>query len=423
VKYLEELAYCDMVIGLLFNAIGRPGDSLEHFGRSQSVYDSMDRAGMPRTDKSRINRASLHNNAGKALERLGRFTEAMDGCRRAREIWEGLAHSRPGVLFYQHELAINVLGIAYLERTLEHPTEAVVAFNEALQLLSALSKANPAVTSFRNELGLCEAGLGAILNETGRSAESLESYGRARVIFESLVQTNSDSYDYEGTLAWVHNCTGNSLRDLGRTDEAFSTYERAHTIQARLVRTHPSDPGLQNDLARTISNMGHLLLESGKPDQAIEFFKQALGIQDRLVEANPGVVGYRRNLAYQLAGLGQARHRAGQSSSGAQADFRRAVAILSELTIPTAIQLYDLACIRAQFGAFAASPGSGISDTEARSELDRAFDALRGACAAGFRNPAGIRTNSNFEPLRSRPDFQLLMLDLAFPAEPFANAE
>jgi eukaryotic-like serine/threonine-protein kinase len=59
--------------------------------------------------------------------------------------------------------------------------------------------------------------------------------------------------------------------------------------------------------------------------------------------------------------------------------------------------------------------------TEARSELDRAFDALRGACAAGFRNPAGMRTNSNLDPLRSRPDFQILLMDLEFPVDPFAR--
>jgi tetratricopeptide (TPR) repeat protein len=420
-KYLEELAYCDMLIGLFFNDIGRLADSLEHFARARSVYESMDRAGMPRTDKLQAIRASLHNNAAKSLARLGRLSEAIAGSRRAREIWEELARSRPGVLFYQYELAINVLNIAYMERELAHMSEAAVAFKEAQQLLSALTKANPAVTSFRSQLGLCEAFLGAVLNETGRSAESLDQYGRARVIFESLVQGNPDFSEYQLRLAWVHNCTGNSLREMGKADDAKRSYDRAREIQELMVQAHPSDPGRQNDLARTIWNMGSMLLDSGKPDQAIESLKQAIGIQDRLVENYPEVVQYRTNLAYQLAALGQARHKAGQPSSEAQADFRRAVAILSELTTPTAVQLFDLASIRAQFGAFAAGPGSGMSDTAARSELDRAFDALRGACAAGFRNLAVLRTSSYLDPLRSRPDFQLLMLDLAFPADAFAH--
>jgi hypothetical protein len=46
---------------------------------------------------------------------------------------------------------------------------------------------------------------------------------------------------------------------------------------------------------------------------------------------------------------------------------------------------------------------------------------LRAAVAAGYRDHAQMRTDTYFDPLRQRPDFQLLMLDLAFPAEPFSK--
>jgi hypothetical protein len=39
----------------------------------------------------------------------------------------------------------------------------------------------------------------------------------------------------------------------------------------------------------------------------------------------------------------------------------------------------------------------------------------------GYRNRIGLRLESALDPLRSRDDFQLLMMDLAFPAEPFAH--
>jgi hypothetical protein len=46
--------------------------------------------------------------------------------------------------------------------------------------------------------------------------------------------------------------------------------------------------------------------------------------------------------------------------------------------------------------------------------------ALLGRAAdAGLRNLASYRTESALDPLRLRPDFQLLLLDLAFPSEPF----
>ena len=41
------------------------------------------------------------------------------------------------------------------------------------------------------------------------------------------------------------------------------------------------------------------------------------------------------------------------------------------------------------------------------------------AVAAGYRNLAWMRTDTDLDPLRSREDFRLLLMDLAFPAEPF----
>ena len=38
----------------------------------------------------------------------------------------------------------------------------------------------------------------------------------------------------------------------------------------------------------------------------------------------------------------------------------------------------------------------------------------------GFRNTARLRTDPDLNAIRPRPDFQLLLFDLAFPQEPFA---
>jgi hypothetical protein len=46
--------------------------------------------------------------------------------------------------------------------------------------------------------------------------------------------------------------------------------------------------------------------------------------------------------------------------------------------------------------------------------LDQAF-------AGGYRAPGLLRVEPGLDPLRSRDDFRLLMLDQAFPAEPFAT--
>ena len=52
--------------------------------------------------------------------------------------------------------------------------------------------------------------------------------------------------------------------------------------------------------------------------------------------------------------------------------------------------------------------------------LDTAIAALSRAAGMGYRDVHAWRTDSALEPLRSRDDFRLLMMEVAFPAEPFA---
>ena len=68
-----------------------------------------------------------------------------------------------------------------------------------------------------------------------------------------------------------------------------------------------------------------------------------------------------------------------------------------------------------------ATPGSGVSPTEADDAADKAMDCLRQAFAKGYRNVGQLKTESAFDPLRSREDFILLMMDMAFPTEPLES--
>ena len=47
---------------------------------------------------------------------------------------------------------------------------------------------------------------------------------------------------------------------------------------------------------------------------------------------------------------------------------------------------------------------------------------LHQAVAMGYRSADAYRNEDALDPLRDRPDFRLLMMDLAFPADPFARA-
>jgi hypothetical protein len=118
--------------------------------------------------------------------------------------------------------------------------------------------------------------------------------------------------------------------------------------------------------------------------------------------------------------LGQAERDAGRWAEAAAA-LREGISILDRNPPARPVRRCDLACFHAVLSDLAGRPGSGVSAGEGRIEADRAMHWLRDAVAAGFRDHARIRTDTDLDPLRQRPDFQLLMLDLAFPAEPFSK--
>lgn len=79
------------------------------------------------------------------------------------------------------------------------------------------------------------------------------------------------------------------------------------------------------------------------------------------------------------------------------------------------------ACAHAALSALAGREGSGVPAEEASIQADRAMAALRKAVALGYRDFAEYRREPALDPLRGRADFQLLMLDVAFPANPFVR--
>ena len=140
---------------------------------------------------------------------------------------------------------------------------------------------------------------------------------------------------------------------------------------------------------------------------------------------------HRRRDAGRLASRGLALARSGHPAEAVTA-YRQAIKVLEGLeadpghgvgcapAIKPTLDPYHLACDHARLAELAGAADSGLSAAEGPAERDRALECLPAAVAAGFRDLARIRTDTDLDPLRVRPDFQLLMMDLAFPDDPFA---
>jgi hypothetical protein len=81
-----------------------------------------------------------------------------------------------------------------------------------------------------------------------------------------------------------------------------------------------------------------------------------------------------------------------------------------------------MASSHASWAGLSTRLGSGVSSAEGAGEAEAAMALLQKAIGQGFRTYETYHTEDALDPLRGREDFKLLMMDLAFPAEPFSAA-
>jgi eukaryotic-like serine/threonine-protein kinase len=162
------------------------------------------------------------------------------------------------------------------------------------------------------------------------------------------------------------------------------------------------------------------LLSLSRPAEARDEADRAVALLRAIVEADPRSVNARGRLGASLLRAGQARQALGDHA-GAAGNLRQAIATYEAIPQRDPDTAFFEGCCHAQLSVLAGREGSGVSAAEGETEATAAIRSLREAVRFGYDDATEYRTDTALDPLRDRPDFRLLMLDLAFPKDPFAR--
>ena len=290
---------------------------------------------------------------------------------------------------------------------------------KGVSIRQKLADANPSVTEFPSNLADSHYAIGKLLSATGDTAGARASFDNALAICQKLADANRSAPQFQSQLAGFLEITGYQLSQTGRLHEALAYYTRAEAIWKTLVDQNPAIPNYQSGLANCHTNTAELLIRTGRLAEARVMCDRALAARDAQVKDHPDHRYLRLGLAEILLRDGQVRQAEGDLV-GASADWRRAVALLKAVPALNGENVFIYAGCHASLSSVAGLPGTGISAGERDAQAEQAMALLRRAAAMGYRAPATYRTETALDPLRGRPDFRLLTMDLAFPAEPFA---
>jgi serine/threonine-protein kinase len=339
--------------------------------------------------------------------RLAEDVAATSGAHEALQAVLGLLHQRTGKL-------LEITG---------RLAEALASYERALAVQRELVAAHPDVTQYQRDLAQGLDHIGELLTMTGKPAEAQPWKEQALMIRQKLADAHPGIIQLQSELAQSYVAIGYMLNLSGKSAEALALYQQALMIRQKLADAHPNITEFQYQLARSHDLIGFVYTQTGKPIEALAALERAIAMQQKLADAHPSVIAFQRILGMCLDGVGGIHLEAGRPAEAA-ASLRRAVTILERITpMLEPRDRYNLACAHAQLAAIAAMPGSGMTVADGRAEAERAMYWLHLTIATGYRNVALMRRDHELDPLRSRDDFQLLMMDLAMPDDPFARAD
>jgi serine/threonine-protein kinase len=408
-------------LGVALSGSGRTDEARASFEEARTLLEGRTSADLTVT-QFQGDLARCDYELGLLLENTGKRKESMESLQAGLEIFQRLADANPGVIEFQVGLAKTRRIVGFYLYEFGKPKEAMAVYQAGRLTLQRLVNANPEVTEFQNSLARMYNNMGNTQKDTGDGASGLAFYQAARNIYQNLVDANPAVTDFQNSLGMMNVNMGIALKEIGKLDEAHASLNEARAILQRVASANPTDSRTQDLLKAASNETGDVVRLEGRPAEARPFYEAGLAYLERLSKAPGFSLDYLQDdLVYCLKGLGATQKAAGQAAD-AVATWRRAVTTDEKIGTTYPVVLYNLAGCHALLGGIAGTPGSGLSAAEGAAELDKAMVVLRRAVASSYRNLNWIRRDPDLEPLRARPDFQTLTLDLAFPSDPFANS-
>jgi hypothetical protein len=217
-----------------------------------------------------------------------------------------------------------------------------------------------------------------------------------------------------------HNLGSLYLPDaLDRPDEAVRWLENARTIETALVEAEPDDPHFHRQLASTCRSLSDAERRRRRPEVALAWAERALQQGCIALDRGKGQARFRREYCDSHGTKAAALRDLGRLEEASATALERA-----RLAARDPLQLYNAACDQALAIPLicAGRPALDAAERVLRDKLaERAMDTLRRAVQAGYRDAGHLRQDPDLTPLQTRSDFRLLVLDLSFPARPFAR--
>jgi serine/threonine-protein kinase len=413
----SELAAAYMRVGEITDQVGQAGEALGAYERARAIREALVRADPSADGPRRDLSLSLESTGLLLTGTSGRTIEGLRRLESALALRQALTVRRPAEADDRLSIARIHRYISGSQRVAGRPSGELRSLEQARDVAERLLADRPGRAAARQELAKIYRYLGYTYLNQGQTDLSSRSMDRALALQEQLAAEHPADPGYLQGLGDTLEFAGIILRNGKRPAESLPYRRRALEVFRRLEADYPAHTRYRYSVARNHLLIGVSLVDLGRMAEALKDLEQAAAIFERLAAEHPGFNDYPLYLAYTQMNLAKAHGALGRPAAARRA-LERAHSIY-ERQPPRAVAVftvYNMACTESLLSALAVG-------SERDAYAVRAIATLRRAFAAGYRNLNTFRTDTDLDPLRSRPDFQLLMMDLTMPDDPFARPD
>jgi tetratricopeptide (TPR) repeat protein/tRNA A-37 threonylcarbamoyl transferase component Bud32 len=419
--------------------------------------------------------AKVHRDIAGLFVDQEHWPEAEQSLNEAIAIWTGLSQQDPGRSSYQSNLSRTHASLAnlYYVEMRGRVKEAEAEYQKALALADRVIRDNPDLAAHQEAIVRILGSYQGLQFGQGNLAGSKTSCLRALLVAEALAGKNPEATRYQSLLAnALRNRAGIFVaeRDFVHAEEVLN---RVISIYEKLASDHPQDLDIADMVGRSYSGMASLYLFKGDKQSSLEWADRKIRLYRSLVHRNPRMLSLiREGLCNGLAERAETFARLGRHAEALplydeviglcegqkSQELMRAFRALTEarlgdlgalarqgdevrqtVKLAAGIQgssvyntfwmtFYDAACIHAALARLILDdPGKPAAESRrlAHADLECALYLLEQARSTDeFKEMIGIgeiRRETLLDPLRTSPRFQLLMMDLVFPDNPFSG--
>ncbi len=411
------LARAQREVGRLLIELARPAEAERTLAASVATCESLRR---DRGDEPEVLGGLAESVLwrGLGLRSQGRLAEAVAAFQRSADLADRVVRQRPDDADTRYVLARSLGSLGYEDFVAGRLEAAAGRFAQSTGHFDALVKVRPREAAFRGTLNRMRGGQVEFLMRQGRDPEVVRLAARAIADGEALEKQMPNVSAVQEHLAWWHLAAYSIHVRSNRTLEALREAQAARVIFERLAARNPDDLGARRGLGASMGKAGDALRLLGRPEEAISLVEKSVGVCQQLMDRNPGNPAARSQLIESRAVLAAIQFEA-RRPVDALREYRRAAELAEASTDLYRNDWYNLGCIHARIATLTGA-GRGDAGPEPGRHAGLAVAALRRAVALGYRRLDLFRTDPDLESLRGRADFRELVMDIAFPDNPFA---